>query len=106
MGFGRDGHCKVMDFGHAFEAQTGASYSRANFSEAMALPPELGPGDSTTDPFKVDSWVLGQAVRCRTPTLERYLIALLTCDEDILHLNGWWQHFQPRVFEIRRRIYG
>lgn len=62
LGFG-DGDCRILDFGFSFRPSQDSFCTSDDFSQAVPPPPELlNPGMKTTQPFKVDSWDLGQLV--------------------------------------------
>lgn len=59
-----DGNIQLLDFEFSFRPKPGAAYGKESFAIGTPLPPELiGPNKTTTEPFKVDSWHLGQLVR-------------------------------------------
>ncbi|KAJ4148500.1 hypothetical protein LMH87_002966 [Akanthomyces muscarius] len=56
-------HVKIIDFGYSFIAKAGAVYTKEDFPKGTPPPPELLRGDKVTDqPFKADSWYLGQVI--------------------------------------------
>lgn len=63
IGFG-NGDIKLIDFGYAFRPTDGVAYSRDVFACGTPPPPELlGTDKKTSQPFKAESWYLGQLVR-------------------------------------------
>ncbi|GJN87002.1 hypothetical protein PLIIFM63780_010584 [Purpureocillium lilacinum] len=62
IGFG-DGNIQLLDFEYSFRPKPGAAYGKDSFAIGTPLPPELiGDNKTTTEPFKVDSWHLGQLI--------------------------------------------
>ncbi|KAJ6445333.1 MFS general substrate transporter [Purpureocillium lavendulum] len=62
IGFG-DGSIQLLDFEYSFRPEPGAAYGTDSFAVGTPPPPELiGHKKTTTKPFKVDSWHLGQLV--------------------------------------------
>lgn len=56
-------HVKIVDFGYSFRPKTGASYTAEEFANGNPPPPELLREDKRTNqPYKADSWYLGQVV--------------------------------------------
>ncbi|KAG8412818.1 hypothetical protein J3458_013254 [Metarhizium acridum] len=56
------GDIKLFDFGYAFRHMDGAAYSKHVFARGTTPAPELLGGRTTTDPFKAESWYLGQMI--------------------------------------------
>ncbi|EGX87865.1 Protein kinase-like domain [Cordyceps militaris CM01] len=62
IGFSPSG-IKIIDFGFSFISKPGALYTSDDFPPGNPAPPELLVGDkSTNQPFKADSWYLGQTM--------------------------------------------
>lgn len=92
IGFG-DGGIQLLDFEYSFRPEPGAAYGKDAFAIGTPLPPELiGPGATTTEPFKVDSWHLGQLVR-RLPARFFSMLTRL----DVFRPCGWLLHLPPRL---------
>ncbi|POR33527.1 Protein kinase-like domain protein [Tolypocladium paradoxum] len=62
IGFG-PGDIKIIDFGHSFMPVDGEFYNSNDFPSGTLRPPELlGRDKRTNQPFKADSWYLGQLI--------------------------------------------
>lgn len=62
IGYG-NGNIKLLDFGYAFQPRDGIAYSRDVFAPGTPPAPEFLRADKkTTQPFKAESWYLGQLV--------------------------------------------
>ncbi|OAQ96223.1 hypothetical protein LLEC1_07304 [Akanthomyces lecanii] len=54
-------YVRIIDFGYSFIPKAGVVYTANDFPRGTPPPPELLRGDKVTDqPFKADSWYLGQ----------------------------------------------
>ncbi|EFY96384.2 Protein kinase-like protein [Metarhizium robertsii ARSEF 23] len=61
LGFG-DGTCRVLDFGYSFRHRKGAVYKADSFSYGAVKAIEFETSETTAQPFKVDSWYMGQLI--------------------------------------------
>ncbi|KAK8928010.1 hypothetical protein VCV18_004497 [Metarhizium anisopliae] len=61
LGFG-DGTCRVLDFGYSFRHRKGAVYRADSFSYGAVKAIEFETSETTAQPFKVDSWYMGQLI--------------------------------------------
>lgn len=81
------GDINIIDFGYSFRPVDGVYYDSSAFPTGTPPPPELLARDKKTDqPFKADSWYLGQLVRYRT-----LLCLFLSNDAQIYFVltDGW-----------------
>ncbi|KAG8410878.1 hypothetical protein J3459_016909 [Metarhizium acridum] len=61
LGFG-NGTCRVLDFGYSFRHREGAVYKADSFSHGAVKAIEFETSETTAQPFKVDSWYMGQLI--------------------------------------------
>ncbi|KND92875.1 putative myosin light chain kinase [Tolypocladium ophioglossoides CBS 100239] len=61
IGYG-DGDIKLFDFGYAFQAIDGVAYDKSVFAPGTPAAPELLTDKKITQPFKAESWYLGQLI--------------------------------------------
>ncbi|KID97266.1 kinase domain-containing protein, partial [Metarhizium majus ARSEF 297] len=90
LGFG-EGSCRIMDFGYSFQYIEGAIYKADNFSKGAVKAIEFETSETTAQPFKVDSWYIGQLI---------YYI--LTNGSNLMdrHPSNLRSHFRDRMTEL------